>query len=207
MELEPQLCLLHTWDNGKEDKLVGEVFPNKLTSEGNPVAQQIAKGQDSGLQHSALSPRIHTSGFSPEEGSSYSFFPVPFLLPVGPCPPSCLGSHSIVEPHHYLVPPLSLSMPHTPSPPPLPGTDSWSFGRAHLMAGKKHFLTEELRSFSGLFMSLKRKIEKNTSVSYYLRHSCEKFRSSASHSPSSAAPQFWNCLKCQMIVPVKFPRY
>lgn len=144
-------------------------------------------------------------------GSAQRKAPFTLLL----LPPSCsqlalafflaLGSDSVVEPHHCLVRPLSLAMP--PSSWLFLGTDSWSFCRTHLMTGEEHFLTEELMSSLGLFKSPKRQIHNHTSVSYYLRHSCAKFRSSDSQPLSSAAPQFWNCLKFQMILPVKFPRY
>lgn len=166
--------------------------PRRLTVEVNPVAEPVTKKQGGGVQLSALSPRSRISGFSSEEGSSYSS--APLLLLVGPRHPSCPGSRC-------LVPPLSLAT--NPTPWPL-------LGQIHsLLAGHiwQHFLTEELMSSSGLFKSLKRQIHRNTSVSYCLRHSYAKFRSSASHSPSSSVPQFWNCLKFRMLLPVKFPRY
>jgi len=142
----------------------------------------------------------------------------PLTLP--PLPPFCSqlalalllarGPTVLLIPTTTLSLLLSLGMP--PTPWPLSGTDSWSFGRTHLTTGEEHFLTEELMSSSGLFKPLKRQTHKNTSVSYYLRHSCAKYKSSASHSPSSeilrnSAPQFWNCLKFQMLLPVKIPRY
>lgn len=95
--------------------------PRKLTVEVNPVAEPVTRKQGGGVQLSALSPRSRISGFSSEEGSSYS--PAPLLLLVGPHCPSCPGSRCF-------VPPLSLAT--NPTPWPLLGTDSQSFGRTHL---------------------------------------------------------------------------
>lgn len=123
-------------------------------------------------------------------------------------PPSCsqlaLALLSCLGLGHCGTPPLSLATFHSW---PLFGTASWSFGRTHLTTEEEHFLTEELMTSLQLFKSLKRCIHKNTSVFYYLRNSCATFRSSASNFPSSTAPQFWNCLKFHMLLPVKFPGY
>lgn len=126
------------------------------------------------------------------------------LLSAGPSSQLALALLSCLGLGYCGTPPLSLATFHSW---PLFGTASWSFGRTHLTTEEEHFLTEELMTSLQLFKSLKRCIHKNTSVFYYLRNSCATFRSSASNFPSSTAPQFWNCLKFHMLLPVKFPGY
>lgn len=165
--------------------------PQNLTAVVSPVPEPTAnKHRAVSLQLSALSPRSCIAGFGSKKCFSYSFHPAFIFTPVAPSPPPCPETWSTVEIHHSLVPPLSLAMP---PPWPLLGTDSWSFDRTCLMLGEEHFLTnrrtDELWDFSSLWGV------KFTRICYLRR---AKARSSTSHSPFSAAPQFWDCLKFQM---------
>lgn len=168
-------------------QLWGRQAYEKLIAEVNPTAESVVGNQGGGLELSAISPRSCTAGFSSKESSLRTSSPAiswPLL--------SWLAwGQVIVELHPCLVSTLSRATFHSW---PLLGTTSWSFGRTHLTTEEEHFLTEELTASLCLFKSLKRCIYKSTSVFYYLRHSCATFRSSASHFPSSTAPQFWNCL-------------